>query len=80
MSTTLTVQEAQGQLSKLLELARTGHDVFIQDAQSGKARLVPVIEPTSKPRVLGLHSGQWTIAEDWDAPLPQSFWLGKDAE
>lgn len=69
MSTTLTVQEAQGQLAKLLELARTGHDVFIHDAHSGKARLVPVIEPTTKPRVLGLHAGQWTMAENWDAPV-----------
>jgi antitoxin (DNA-binding transcriptional repressor) of toxin-antitoxin stability system len=78
VSTTLTIQEAQGQLSQLLELARTGHEVIIQDPQKGKARLVPVPEPTPGPRVLGLHAGSWTMADDFDAPLPDSFWLGKE--
>lgn len=78
MNTTLTIQEAQGQLSQLLELAQAGHEVIIQDPQKGRARLVPVAEPPPGPRVLGLHAGRWTMADDFDAPLPDSFWLGAD--
>ena len=80
MSTTLTIEEAQSQLSKLLELAQAGHDVVIGDPQKGKARLVPITEPPPQgPRVLGLHKGSWWIADDFDAPLPDCFWLGKEA-
>ena len=27
-------------------------------------------------RTPGLHAGRYWIAEDFDAPLPDSFWLG----
>ena len=75
----MTIQEAQGQLSQLLELAQAGHEVIIQDPQKGRARLVPVTELPPGPRVLGLHAGRWTMADDFDAPLPDSFWLGTEA-
>lgn len=31
------------------------------------------------PRIAGLHEGAWEVAPDFDAPLPDEFWLGKDA-
>ena len=34
---------------------------------------------TLKPRTPGLNAGRYWIAEDFDAPLPESFWLGADA-
>ncbi len=30
------------------------------------------------PRTPGLHKGLYWIAEDFDAPLPDSFWLGEE--
>ena len=36
----------------------------------------------SKPpqkRIAGLHEGMTWVADDFDAPLPDEFWLGKDA-
>ena len=30
-------------------------------------------------RVAGLHAGAWEVAPDFDAPLPDEFWLGRDA-
>jgi len=30
------------------------------------------------PRTPGLHAGRYWIAEDFDAPLPESFWLGTE--
>ena len=34
---------------------------------------------TEKPRVMDLHKGQVWMSEDFDEPLPDEFWLGKDA-
>ena len=34
---------------------------------------------TSKPRILGLHAGSTVfVADDFDAELPDSFWLGEE--
>ena len=36
-------------------------------------------QPSRKePRVAGLHEGQTVISDDFDEPLPDEFWLGKD--
>ena len=35
-----------------------------------------------KPAVVrsaGLHAGVWEVAADFDAPLPDEFWLGREA-
>ncbi len=37
---------------------------------------VPVTDKT--PR-WGLHPGAWEVADDFDALLPEEFWLGQDA-
>jgi len=80
MSTTLTVAEAQEKLAQLLELARAGHDVIIQDPQRGKARLVPVPPPAILgPRRFGLHEGEVWMSDDFNAPLPEGFWLNDKA-
>lgn len=31
-----------------------------------------------KERVLGLHPGAMEASDDFDAPLPDSFWLGEE--
>lgn len=30
---------------------------------------------TTGPRVLGLHQGMVSMSDDFDEPLPESFWL-----
>jgi antitoxin (DNA-binding transcriptional repressor) of toxin-antitoxin stability system len=81
MSTTLSVAEAQGKLSQLLELAQAGHEVIIQDPQKGKARLVPLAPPAMPgPRRFGLHPGEVWMSDDFNAPLSDSFWLNDKAE
>jgi antitoxin (DNA-binding transcriptional repressor) of toxin-antitoxin stability system len=79
MSTTLSVAEAQAKLSQLLELAQAGHEVIIQDPQRGQARLVPVVAVTSGTRRFGLHAGEVWMSDDFNAPLPDSFWLNDKA-
>ena len=38
------------------------------------------IKPTRKPFKLGLHAGLIKMSSDFTAPLPDSFWLGKDSD
>jgi hypothetical protein len=38
----------------------------------------PVGKKRDRPRIAGLGEGMITIAEDFDDPLPDEFWLGKD--
>lgn len=35
--------------------------------------------PAEGPRVPGLGKGKWQVSDDFDAPLPDEFWLGRDA-
>lgn len=35
-------------------------------------------QPPLKQRILGMHRGAWEVADDFDAPLPDDFWLGND--
>ena len=35
--------------------------------------------PRQAPRVMGLHEGQMDMSDNFDDPLPDEFWLGKDA-
>ena len=43
---------------------------------------VQVDEPAEVPTgfVFGLHAGMMEMSPDFDDPLPDSFWLGKDAD
>ena len=34
---------------------------------------------SSSARRAGLHAGAWKVAQDFDAQLPDAFWLGRDA-
>jgi len=81
VSTTLSIAEAQSKLAQLLEMAQAGHDVIIEDAHRGTARLVPVRKtPSHGSRIFGLHEGETWVSDDFDSPLPDSFWLGQEKE
>jgi antitoxin (DNA-binding transcriptional repressor) of toxin-antitoxin stability system len=61
-----------------MALAAKGTEVIVTGADGVRARLVPV--PASKPSlppIPDLHPGAIEIAEDFDDPLPDDFWLGR---
>jgi prevent-host-death family protein len=72
MTFMLNVHEAQAQLAQLLERARQGEEIIIAEAGRPVARLVLIDRPTA-PRVPGSAAGQVVIADDFDAPLPESI-------
>ncbi len=70
---TFNVHEAKTHLSRLLQQVEAGEEVVI--ARDGKpiARLVSLSKGSA--RVPGRLKGQIKVAEDFDEPLPDEYWL-----
>lgn len=70
----LNIYEAKTRFSQLVEEVAHGESYLI--AKSGKpvARLVPLSAPGGGNRFrLGCMAGEITVAEDFDAPLPDDL-------
>ena len=78
MTTTMDVNEAKKHLVQLLDLAKQGNEVFISEGSTPVARLTAVVPApsTRKPRIAGLHAGAVWVSDDFDAELPEEFWVG----
>lgn len=72
---TIDIQEAQRQLPELVSLVVAGAEVILTEGPTPLVRLVPIASP-HPARVAGLHPGAITTTDDFDAPLPDEFWLG----
>jgi prevent-host-death family protein len=69
---TINIHEAKTHLSRLLELVSAGEEIIIAKAGNPMARLVP-LQTLKKPRQPGALAGHLKIADDFDAPLPESM-------
>lgn len=65
---TLNVAEAKARLSELVERAARGEEIVIARHGKPKARLVAL--PPRGARIPGKGAGKWTIARDFNDPLP----------
>jgi prevent-host-death family protein len=73
----VNVSEAKTHLSALIAAAEAGEEVIISRAHKLVVKLVPVEPEKQAKRVFGLHQDKpYYIAPDFDAPLPEQFWLG----
>jgi prevent-host-death family protein len=70
--TLVNVHQAKTHLSDLLARVERGEDIVIARDGTPVARLVAVAD-TARPRVPGTARGLVTMAEDFDAPLPDAF-------
>jgi antitoxin (DNA-binding transcriptional repressor) of toxin-antitoxin stability system len=78
MKTNVEAQDAQDQFFALLELAKSGTEVIISEGDAPVARLTGVPQSNGSPkRVAGLHKGSIAMSDDFDEPLPESFWTGE---
>ncbi len=78
MSTTVTVQEAKAQLSELIHLAEQGEEIIIAQDDEAKVKLVPVLPKNIGKRVFGEYRGKIRMSEDFNDPLPNDFWFGRN--
>jgi antitoxin (DNA-binding transcriptional repressor) of toxin-antitoxin stability system len=74
-SKTVDIHDKQTSLSELVSLALEGNEVIIADDDKPLARLVPISE-SKQLRIPGLNRGEIWTREDFDEPLPESFWTG----
>lgn len=70
------LQETQPQLAELLLLVAAGTEIILTEGDTPVARLTP-ITAADTPRIPGLHAGSVWMSEDFDAPLPDEFWIGR---
>jgi len=74
-SKTIDLHDTQTPLSELVSLALEGNEVIIAEDNIPIARLVPILE-SKPPRIPGLNRGDIWTSDDFDEPLPESFWTG----
>ena len=68
----VNIHQAKTHLSRLLAQVAAGEEIIIAKAGKPIARLVPITPPRGD-RILGAEAGRVTIAEDFDAPLPDDL-------
>ena len=72
----VNIHEAKTHLSALIAAVEAGEEVIISRANKPVVRLI-AMESKCGQRTPGLHKGAVLyISEDFDAPLPEEFWLG----
>ena len=71
----VNVHEAKTHLSRLLQRVEQGEEVVI--ARDGKPVAKLVSLDHGHPPEPGALKGKIWLSEDFDAPLPDAFWLGE---
>lgn len=74
----VNIYEAKTHLSRLLREVASGTEIVIAKDGHPVARLVP-IEPAAGKRELGFAADRVTVADDFDAPLPDQLHGAFDA-
>jgi len=72
----VNIHEAKTHLSALIAAVEAGEEVIISRANKPVVKLIAMQSKSAK-RIPGLHKGAVLyISEDFDAALPEEFWLG----
>ena len=80
---TIEMTEATS-LKDVVALAKEEAEVVLTQGHKPVAKVVPIAGATTSQtatpqrRKLGLHPGAWVVSDDFDEPLPDEFWLGKE--
>ncbi len=77
MTKTVKLYDAKTHLSTLVTEAAAGEEIIIAKGRKPMARLVPLAPPKRKPG--GWETGL-VIADDFDAPLPESVLAAFEGE
>ena len=74
-SKTIDINDLQSRLPEFITTVRAGAEIILSDHDQPIARLTP-IEPSPKKRIPGLNRGELWMSDDFNEPLPDSFWTG----
>jgi prevent-host-death family protein len=69
----VSVEEIQRDLAAYLQRVEAGETVVIVRAGQPVAEMKPVAVGTKQLRPFGLCAGEFTVPEDFDAPLPEDI-------
>ena len=70
-------QLVQSLLERLAQLPEPVQNHFAQRFLNDLAEAETQTEPQPRKRIAGLGQGTMMIADDFDEPLPDAFWLGE---
>jgi antitoxin (DNA-binding transcriptional repressor) of toxin-antitoxin stability system len=71
-----SLEEAQYHFIDLISRLDQGEEIIISRHNAAKIKLV-LLPELPKKRQFGQFRGQIEIADDFDEPLPDSFWLSE---
>jgi len=66
----ISMHQAKSTLSQLVKRASNGETILIGAYGKINAKLVPVTQPTTPQKRIGILAGKLTVPDDFDAPLP----------
>jgi len=69
----ISIDEIKRDFSKFLKRLESGERLVIMKAGKPLAEIKPVGHATSKLRPFGLCEGEFTVPDDFDAPLPEDI-------
>jgi prevent-host-death family protein len=67
----VSVEEIQQDLATYLQRVEAGETVVIVRAGQPVAEVKPLVSPAKTRRPFGLCAGEFTVPDDFDAPLPE---------
>ncbi len=76
MTTTIDMRDLPARLEEAIALASAGGEVTLTDGPIVRARLVSARPITQ--RIAGLHVGAMETSADFDALLPDDYWIGRE--
>jgi len=74
---TIEVLSETGTFAELVELARKEKGLLLLKSGQPVAQVLPMPEPTGR-RIAPLHPDSISVSEDFDAPLSEDFWIGRE--
>jgi antitoxin (DNA-binding transcriptional repressor) of toxin-antitoxin stability system len=78
MVQTITIKELKDRAGELLAGLRATDEIIVSEGGTPVAKIQALPRnTTNRARESGFWSGQIATAPDFDAPLPDSFWLGE---
>ncbi len=69
----VSVEEIQQEFPAYLQRVEDGETLIIERAGEPVAEVKPVVAPAETPRPFGLCAGEFTVPDDFDAPLPEDI-------